>query len=83
MPGRKNKAVVDDRVTIKIDRTLWKVITEQIENHPEWGMASVSDFIRRSVDRELDYRTMTAGQKMVKIQLNPGRPREGSRARGP
>ena len=79
MPGRKNKAVVDDRVTIKIDRTLWKVITEQIENHPEWGMASVSDFIRRSVDRELDYRTMTAGQKMVKIQLNPGRPRD----RGP
>ena len=83
MPGRKNKAVVDDRVTIKIDRTLWKVITEQIENHPEWGMASVSDFIRRSVDRELDYRTMTAGQKMVEIQLNPGRPREGSRDRGP
>jgi hypothetical protein len=82
MPDRK-KAVADDRVTIKIDRTLWKVITQQIDNHPEWGMASVSDFIRRSVDRELEYRTMTAGQKMVEIQLSPGRPREGSRDRGP
>jgi len=82
MPGRK-KAVADNRVTIKIDRALWKVITEQIEKHPEWGMASVSDFIRRSVDRELEYRAMTAGQKMVEIQLNPGRPREGSRDRGP
>ena len=83
MPGRKKKAIVDDRVTIKIDRVLWKVITGQIEKHPEWGMASVSDFIRRSVDRELEYRTMTAGQRMVEIQLNPGSAREGSRDRGP
>jgi hypothetical protein len=83
MPGKKKKTVLDDRVTIKIDRTLWKVITEQIERHPEWGMSSASDFIRRSVDRELEYRTMTVGQKMVEIQLNPGRPREGSRDKGP
>ena len=83
MPGTKKKAIVDDRVTIKIDRTLWKVITEQIERHPEWGMSSVSDFIRRSVDRELEYRTMTAGQKTLEIQLNPGSAREGSRDRGP
>ncbi len=82
MPGKK-KTILDDRVTIKIDRGLWKVITEQIEKHPEWGMSSVSDFIRRSVDRELEYRTMTAGQKMIEIQLNPGRPREGSRDKGP
>lgn len=83
MPPSRKKAVLDDRVTIKIDRALWKVITEQIESHPEWGMSSVSDFIRRSVDRELDYRTMTAGQKMVEIQLTPGHPREGSRDRDP
>ncbi len=76
MTGRKKKAVVDDRVTIKIDRALWKVIANKIEKHPEWGMASVSDFIRRSVDRELEYRTITDGQKMVEIQLNPGRPQE-------
>lgn len=82
MPGKK-KAVSDNRVTIKIDRTLWEVLTEQIEKHPEWGMASVSDFIRRSVDRELEYRTMTAGQKIVEIHLNPGRPREGSRDKDP
>lgn len=83
MPGKKKKAIVDDRVTIKIDRSLWKVITEQIEKHPEWGMSSASDFIRRSVDRELEYRTMSAGQKMVEIQLNPGHPREGSHGRDP
>ncbi len=83
MPGSRKKAVSDDRVTIKIDRALWKVITKHIEKHPEWGMSSVSDFIRRSVDRELEYRTMTAGQKMVEIQLNPGRPREDSHDRDP
>ncbi|HEX9907872.1 MAG TPA: hypothetical protein VGB78_05325 [Thermoplasmata archaeon] len=83
MPGRKKKAVTDNRVTIKIDKALWKVILNQIENHPEWGMSSVSDFIRRSVDRELEYRTMTAGQKMLEIQLTPrGLPRD-SRDKGP
>ncbi len=82
MPGKK-KPATDDRVTIKIDKTLWKVITDQITLHPEWGMASVSDFIRRSVDRELEYRTMTSGQKMLEIQLTPRRPQEGSRGRGP
>jgi hypothetical protein len=83
MPGRKKKAVTDDRVTIKIDKALWKVIADQIKRHPEWGASSVSEFIRRSVDRELEYRTMTAGQKMLEIQLTPRRLREGSRDRGP
>jgi len=84
MPGKKKKkAVTDDRVTIKIDKGLWKVITDQIEKHPEWGMGSVSEFIRRSVDRELDYRTMTAGQKMLEIQLTPRSLQRDSRDRGP
>lgn len=83
MPSKKKKVVTDDRVTIKIDKVLWKVITEQIRRHPEWGMASVSDFIRRSVDRELEYRTLTAGQKMLEIQLTPRGPQTDSRDRGP
>jgi len=83
MPGRKKKAITDDRVTIKIDKALWKVITDQIEKHPEWGMGSASEFIRRSVDRELEYRTMTASQKMVEIQLTPRSLQRGSRDKGP
>lgn len=85
MPGRKRskKATTDDRVTIKIDKGLWKAIMDQIALHPEWGMASVSEFIRRSVDRELEYRTMTAGQKMLEIQLTPRSLQRDIRDRGP
>jgi len=75
--------MADDRVTIKIDKDLWSVIDRQIREHPEWGMSSVSDFIRRSVDRELEYRALTAGQKMIEIQLSPRHPRTDSRDRGP
>jgi hypothetical protein len=82
MSGRK-KPIPDDRVTIKIDKELWKVLSDQIEKHPEWGMSSVSDFIRRSVDRELEYRMMTSGQKMVEIQLTPRGIQGDSRGRGP
>jgi len=61
----------DNRVTIKIDRALAEAISAQIRNHPEWGIASVSEFIRRSIDRELDYRTNISGKKVMEIKLTP------------
>jgi len=73
----------DDRVTIKIDRVLWKAISKQVEEHPEWGMSSVSDFIRRAVDRELEYRMMVREHKTLEIDLIPRKSREGIRDRAP
>jgi len=66
--GRGSK---DDRVTIKIDRALAEAIAAQIRDHPEWGVTSVSEFIRRSIDREIDYRTSTSGKKILEIKLTP------------
>lgn len=66
--GRESK---DNRVTIKIDRALAEAIAAHIRDHPEWGITSVSEFIRRSIDRELDYRTNTSGKKVLEIKLTP------------
>ena len=46
----------DTRVTLKLDRPLWNRIQELIEAHPEWGVVSVPDFIRRAVETEIKSR---------------------------
>jgi len=72
----------DDRVTIKIDKDLWKVITQKMKEHPEWGLRSVSDFIRRAIANELDDRGV-GEKKIIEIRLNPRLSRGGSRDRDP
>jgi hypothetical protein len=73
----------DDRVTIKIDKDLWKVITQRIKAHPEWGMRSVSDFIRRAISNELGGRENTDDKKVIEIRLSPRLSRAGSRGKDP
>ena len=73
----------DDRVTIKIDKDLWKVITTKMKEHPEWGMRSVSDFIRRAIANELEERRGVGDKKVIEIRLSPRPSREGSRDKDP
>jgi len=82
MPTKRTKGS-DDRVTIKIDRDLWKVITQKMKEHPEWGLRSASDFIRRAIANELEERRGVGEKKIIEIRLNPRLSREGSRDRGP
>jgi hypothetical protein len=79
----KRMKASDDRVTIKIDKDLWKVITLKMKEHPEWGMRSVSDFIRRAISNELEDRRGVGEKKVIEIRLNPRLSREGSRDKGP
>ena len=73
----------DDRVTIKIDRDMWRVISRQVRDHPEWGVKSVSDFIRRAIAHELEAKTSITERKVLEIQLRPTFSREDSRGRDP
>jgi len=62
---------------------MWKVISRQIRDHPEWGVKSVSDFIRRAISHELETKTTITERKVLEIQLRPKLSREDSRDRGP
>jgi len=73
--GKGKKSKKDDRITIKIDRALGNAIGKMIQEHPEWGIGSVSEFIRRSLDREMEYRRSIGDRKVVEINLTPGRSR--------
>ncbi len=73
----------DDRITIKIDKEMWKVITKQMSIHPEWGVKSVSDFIRRAVARELEAKSNVTERKVLEIELRPRFSPEDSRGRDP
>jgi len=61
----------DDRITIKIEKDMWKVISRQIRDHPEWGVRSVSEFIRRAIAHELEAKTSVTEHKVLEIQLRP------------
>lgn len=83
LPLKTDKTPKDNRITIKIDKDLWKAITLRIKEHPEWGVRSVSDFIRRSVANELEERGKVQDKKVIEISLHPRFSRAGSRDRDP
>ncbi len=47
MPAERNRA------TIKIERALWDKVNSLIRAHPEWGVLSVPEFVRRAIDSEI------------------------------
>lgn len=79
----KTESDKDDRITIKIDKDMWKIITRQIRNHPEWGVKSCSEFIRRAISHELEDKTNVTEHKVLEIQLRPRLSREDNRGRDP
>ena len=70
-------------MTIKIDKDLWKVITQKVREHPEWGLRSVSDFIRKAIANELETKRSAVEKKVIEINLSPRFSREDSRGKGP
>lgn len=66
---KKKKKLIDERVTIKIDKSLWRLLSDKISKHPEWGIKSVSDFIRRAIDNELNVRLESPDRKVLEVRL--------------
>ena len=60
----------DDRVNIKLPRDLCKLISQKIREHPEWGIRSISDFVRRAMDNELRIRLGDIDRKVIEIRMN-------------
>jgi len=61
----------DDRVTLKIDRRLWKRIEQEIAEHPEWGVISVPEFVRRAIDSEFRNRKEEASNRVITLCFSP------------
>ena len=61
----------DDRVTLKIDRKLWKTVDELIKSHPEWGIISVPEFVRRAIDSEIRARAEAENSRVVTLCFSP------------
>lgn len=78
----KDKSKKDKRITIKIDPSLWKAISAEIERHPEWGINSVSEFIRRAIDHEMIARKSNQDRKIIEICLDDRISQEGNRRKG-
>lgn len=71
----------DNRINIKLDPHLSEAIASEIRAHPEWGMNSVSEFVRRAIDDELNMRRKIADRKVIELSLKARGSRENSRDR--
>jgi len=65
------KTPKDNRVTLKFDKEFWNLVTKEIDNHPEWGVKSVPDFVRRAVDNELNARKKSTDRKVIELRFRP------------
>lgn len=61
----------DDRVTLKIDRPLWRKMEQEINDHPEWGIISVPEFVRRAIDSEIRTRKEEASSRVITLCFSP------------
>jgi len=62
----------DDRVTMKMDRALWRSIEALIKEHREWGILSVPEFVRRAVDNEIIRRKEKQTSRVIDLCFSPG-----------
>lgn len=56
---------------MKLDRALWESIRDLIADHPEWGILSVPEFIRRAVDNEVRARQEAESSRVISLHLSP------------
>jgi hypothetical protein len=61
----------DTRVTMKVERALWEKIDSVVNEHPEWGIVSVPDFVRRAIDSELRRRAETDSRRTIHLRFTP------------
>lgn len=67
----------DVRVTMKVERALWERVQKLIEEHPEWGILSVPEFIRRAIDSEIRSRREAESSRVISLQMAPVEPDKG------
>jgi len=80
--AKKSRASdTEGRRSIKISASLYHAISEEIREHPEWGISSVSEFIRRAIDRELSARRSLKDRKTIELILSGLASQEGNRDR--
>jgi hypothetical protein len=63
--------VKDDRVTMKVERQLWEEMEKLVESHPEWGILSVPEFVRRAIDSEMRTRKDADRTRTISLCLSP------------
>jgi len=73
------KSPKDSRVTLKFDKGFWDLVAKEIKKHPEWGVKSVPDFVRRAVDNELNARQRSTERKVIELHLKPQHSQEDTR----
>jgi len=73
------KSPKDNRVTLKFDKGFWDLVAKEIDNHPEWGVKSVPDFVRRAVDNELNARTRSEDRKVIELRFRSRDSQEDTR----
>ena len=69
------------RVTLKINREVWDKIAALIKRHPEWGIVSVNEFVRRAIDTDLRTRIDDESNRIINLCFVPGN--EGKRRKAP
>jgi hypothetical protein len=73
------KSHKDGRVTLKFDKGFWDLVAKEIDKHPEWGVKSVPDFVRRAVDNELNARHRLTERKVIELHLTSRGSQEDTR----
>ena len=66
---------------MKFDKALWRRVERIVKSHPEWGIVSVPDFVRRAVENEMKARREEESNRVVTLCLSPGS--EDKRRKGP
>lgn len=61
----------DARVTLKTDRALCRRLEELIKVHPEWGVISVHEFVRRAIDTETRVRKEEETSRVITLCFSP------------
>lgn len=57
---------------MKFDKALWRRVESLVKSHPEWGIISVPDFVRRAVENEIKARREEESNRVVTLCLSPG-----------
>jgi hypothetical protein len=71
----------DARVTMKVERPLWNRMQRLIDSHPEWGILSVPEFVRRAIDSEIRARKEEESRRVISVCLSRGT--KGKRRKAP
>ena len=69
--GRYLMPAKDGRVTMKVERQLWEEMEKLIKSHPEWGILSVPEFVRRAIDSEMRSRKDAERTRTINLCLAP------------